>query len=291
MFRSKPLEERLVAAVRAELAGSAADLEERRHEYRRRLESKKEARAALANAEAETLRLRSEMLALKKRFWEEYYGNGQGAEVDTEVKSLERTLEEAEKALKRAHAKFEEADFDEVAEGAALLAEANTVEEETNRRLDALEGTLEDLIAGLRKDLKEASRALRNECHDAREEVGAPKLAGDPPTPALPSRGRSMWRMRRLLTTASIREPGARHLPVAVFFALVGLFCLWVGLFEIRGKVPLALVLVGTGLTNVTTAALYGLPIGRTRVRTRAWIAGISLALAAVGVIAWRLLT
>jgi len=72
MFRSKPLEERLVAAVRAELAGSAADLEGRRREYRRRLESKEEARAALEDTEAETRRLRSEMRALKKRFWEEY---------------------------------------------------------------------------------------------------------------------------------------------------------------------------------------------------------------------------
>ena len=293
MFRRKPLEERLVAAVRAELAGSAADLEGRRREYRRRLESKEEARAALEDTEAETRRLRSEMLALKKRFWEEYYGNDQDtvAELEAEVKSLERAIEEAEKSLKRARAKFEEADFDEVAERSALMAEANAVEEEASRRLDALEQTLVDLIAGLREDLKEASRALRDECQDARGEVGTPKPAEDPRTPARPPWGRGMSGVRRLLTKASTAEPGGRrNLPAAALFALVGLFCLWVGLVEIKGKVPLALVLVGTGFTNVATAVLYALPTRRPRAPTRAWMAGISLALGAIGVTAWRLL-
>ncbi len=294
MFRSKPLEERLVAAVRSELAGSAADLEGRRREYRRRLESKMEARAALEKAEAERRRLHSEMLALKKRFWEEHYGNGQGSltEVGPEIKSLERAVEEAEKTLKRARARFEEVDFDEVAQRSALLAEANAVEREASRRLDALEETLVDLIAGLREDLKEAARALREECQDAQEEVvGIPKPPEDPQTPARPPRGRGMSGVRRLLTkAASTPELGGRNLPVAAFFALVGLFCLWVGLFDIKGAVPLALGLVGIGLTNVAMAALYALPADRPRAPTRAWMAGICLALGASGVIVWRLL-
>lgn len=295
MFRSKSLEERLVAAVRSEFAGSVASLEGRRREYRRRLESKKEARVALENAEAETRRLRSEQLALKKGFWEEYYGNRRDTitEVGTEAKSLERALEEAEKSLKGARAKFEAADFDEVAERSALLVEANAVEEETGRRLDALEETFVDLIAGLRENLKEASRALREECQDVQEEVlvGTPEPAEDPRTPTWPPRRRGVLGMRSLLTKASKREPGHRNLPFAAFFALVGLFCLWVGLVEITGKVPLALVLAGTGLANAATAVLYALPANRPWALTRAWIAGISLALVAIGVAAWRLLT
>ena len=292
MFRSKSLEERLVAAVRSEFAGSVASLEGRRREYRRRLESKKEARVALENAEAETRRLRSELLALKKGFWEEYYGNGRDTitEVGPEAKPLESALEETEKSLKRARAKFEAADFDEVAERSALLVEANAVEEETGRQLDELEETLVDLIAGLRENLKEASRALRDECQDARGEVGTPKPAEDPRTPARPPWGRGMSGVRRLLTKASTAEPGGRNLPAAALFALVGLFCLWVGLVEIKGKVPLALVLVGIGLANVATAVLYALPTRRPRAPTRAWMAGISLALGAIGVTAWRLL-
>ena len=294
MFRSKSLEERLVAAVRSEFAGSVASLEGRRREYRRRLESKKEARVALENAEAETRRLRSEQLALKKGFWEEYYGNRRDTitEVGPEAKSLERALEEAEKSLKGARAKFEAADFDEVAERSALLVEANAVEEETGRRLDALEETLVDLITGLKENLKEASRALREECQDVQEEVvGTPEPAEDPRTPTWPPRRRGVLGMRSLLTKASRREPEHRNLLFAAFFALVGLFCLWVGLVEITGKVPLALVLAGTGLANAATAVLYTLPANRPRALTRAWIAGISLALVAIGVAAWRLLT
>ena len=294
MFRSKSLEERLVAAVRSEFAGSVASLEGRHREYRRRLESKKEARVALENAEAETRRLRSEQLALKKGFWEEYYGNRRDTitEVGPEAKSLERALEEAEKSLKGARAKFEAADFDEVAERSALLVEANAVEEETGRRLDALEETLVDLIAGLRENLKEASRALREECQDVQEEVvGTPEPAEDPRTPTWPPRRRGVLGMRSLLTKASKREPGHRNLPFAAFFALVGLFCLWVGLVEITGKVPLALVLAGTGLANAATAVLYALPANRPWALTRAWTAGISLALVVIGVAAWRLLT
>jgi hypothetical protein len=295
MFRSKSLEERLVAAVRSEFAGSVASLEGRRREYRRRLESKKEARVALENAEAETRRLRSEQLALKKGFWEEYYENRRDTitEVGPEAKSLERALEEAEKSLKGARAKFEAADFDEVAERSALLVEANAVEEETGRRLDALEETLVDLITGLKENLKEASRALREECQDVQEEevVGTPEPAEDPRTPTWPPRRRGVLGMRSLLTKASRREPEHRNLPFAAFFALVGLFCLWVGLVEITGKVPLALVLAGTGLANAATAVLYALPANRPRALTRTWIAGISLALVAIGVAAWRLLT
>jgi chromosome segregation ATPase len=293
MFRSKPLEERLVAIVRSELAGSAADLEGRRREYRRRLESKKQARAALENAEAETSRLRSERVARKKGFWEEYYGNGQDTvhEIDPEARSLERAIKEAQKSLESARTKFEEADFDEVTECSALIAEANAVEEEANRRLDVLEETLKDLVAGLRGDLKEAGRALRDECQDAQEEVGTLKHARDLRMPVQPRRGRSMTQIRRLLTKESTRDPGHRNLPVAAFFVLVGLFCAWVGLVEIKGKVPLALVLVSIGFTNLVTAALYTLPTGRLRTLARTWIAGISLVLGAIGVAVWRLLT
>ena len=294
MFRSKPLEERLVAAVKSELAGSAAELEGRRQEYRRRLESKKEARVALENAEAQTQRLRSEMLALKQGFWEEYYGNGRDTvtEVGPKTKSLERAVEEAERSLKGARANFEEADFDEVAERSALLAEADAVEQEAGRRLDALEETLADLISGLREDLKEASRALRDECRDVQEEVvGTPKPpAEDPRTPARPPQGRGISGVSGLPTKASRGESGRRNLPVAVFLALAGLFCLWVGLVEIKGAVPLALVIAGIGLANVATAVTYALPTVRPQAATRAWMAGICLALGASGVIAWRLL-
>ena len=301
MFRSKPLEERLAAAVRSELAGSAADLEGRLRGYRRRLHQKKEARAALEDAEAQKRRLHSEMLALKKRFWEEHYGDGQDTleEVGRELRSLERAVEEAERSLKGARAKFEEADFDEAAECSALLAEANAVEEEAGRRLDALEGTLVELIGGLRGDLKEAGRALREECQGVQqerqgvqEEVGGPpRPAGDPPTPAGPPRGgRSVSRTGGLLKKATRREPGGSNLPVAGFLALVGLLCLWVGLVEIRGAVPLALGLVGAGLANVATAVVYALPAGRPWAARRTWMAGVSLALGAIGAIAWRLL-
>jgi hypothetical protein len=297
------LEERLAAAVRSELAGSAADLQGRLREYRRRLHSKNEARDALENAEAQRRRLHSEMLALKKRFWEEHYGNGQGNlnEVGPEVRSLERAVEEAERSLKGARAKFEEADFDEAAECSVLLAEANAVEEEAGRRLDALEGTLVELIGGLRGDLKEASRALREECQDVQEVqdvqdvqevVGTSEPAAeDPPTPARPARGGGVSGMRGLLMKTSRREPGGGNLLVAGVLALVGLLCLWVGLVEIKGAVPLALGLVGTGLANVATGVLYALPTDRPRAPRRAWIGGVSLALGVIGVVAWRLLT
>ena len=255
---------------------------------------KKEARAALENAEAEKQRLHSEMLALKKGFWEEYYGNGQGTltEVGPELRALETAVKEAEKSLKRARAKFEEADFDEVAERSALIAEANAVEEEANRRLEALERTLMDLIDRLGEDLKEASRALHDECQDVQgEEAGTPKSAGGPRRFPRPPRGRRIARMERLLAKATTaREPRGRNLPVAALLVLAGLFCLWVGLVEIKGKVPLALMLVGIGLANAAMGMLYGLPTDRPQVPTRAWMAGISLALVAIGIAAWRLL-
>jgi hypothetical protein len=303
MFRSKPLEERLAAAVRSELAGSAADLEGRLRGYRRRLHQKKEARAALEDAQAQKRRLHSEMLALKKRFWEEHYGDGQDAleEVGRELRSLERAVEEAERSLKGARAEFEEADFDEGAECSVLLAEANAVEEAAGRRLDALEGTLVELIGGLRGDLKEAGRALREECQGVQQErqdvrgeaVGStPRPAGEPQTtPAGPPRGvRSVSRAGGLLGKARRREAGGGNLPVGGVLALVGLLCLWVGLVEIRGAVALALGLVGAGLANVATAVVYVLPAGRGWGARRRWMAGVSLALGAIGVIAWRLL-
>ena len=164
MFRTKPPEERLVASVRSELAENVADLEGRHREYRCRLESKKQARAALENAEAETGRLHSEGVALQRGFWEAYYGNGQDTqtEIGPELKSLKRAIEEAEKSLKRARAKFEEADFDEVAEWSALIAEANTVEEEIDRQAEQFP------VAKDRRDIFEDDarfRKIRNVAH------------------------------------------------------------------------------------------------------------------------------
>ena len=165
------------------------------------------------------------------------------------------------------------------------------MEEEANHRLDALEETLKDLIAGLRRDLKEAGQALRDECQDIQEEVGIPKYAGDLRMPVRPRRGHSMTQLMRSLAKKSTSEPGHRNLPVAAFFVLVGLFWVWVGLVEIKGKVPLALMLVSIGFTNLVTAALYTLPTGRPRALTRAWIAVISLVIVAIGMAIWRLLT
>lgn len=253
MFRTKPSEERLVASVRSELAENVADLEGRHREYCCRLESKKQARTALENAEAETRRLHSEGVALQRRFWEAYYGNGQDTqtEIGPKLKSLKRAIEGAEKSLKRARAKFEGADFDEVAEWSALIAEANTVEEEIDRQVDALEETLQDLTAELRHQLKDAIRSLHDEGQDT-QKVVALKPTGEPRTSL---RRRSRYRISSLRHLLQ-RKPESRHLPVATFYLLGGLSCVWVGLFEIKGEVLLALALVSIGFINVATVAL-----------------------------------
>lgn len=258
MFRTKPSQESLLSSVRSELAENVGELEGRHREYRRRLESKQQARAALENAEAETKRLHSEGVALQRGFWEAYYGKGLDTqtEIGPELRSLKRAIEEAEKTLKKARAKFEEADFDEVAEWSALIAETNASEEEIDRQVDALEETLEDLTAELRHQLKDAIRSLHDEGQDTQEGVVAPKPGGEPKRFPRRRGGHRLPSLRHLFR----RKPETRHLPVATFSLLGGLSCVWVGLFEIKGEVLVALSLVGIGFINVATVALHTLP-------------------------------
>jgi hypothetical protein len=282
MFTSKSSEESLLVRVRSELVQSLSDLEGYRLEHRRRLRSKKEARLALESAEDEVRRLHSESVALQRGFWEAYYRNGPDAriEVGSEASSLRHAIEKAEKSLKRARARWEEVDFDEDAEWSALIGKADAIEEEATRRVDALEEALGDLIAGLRKDLKEAIRTLQDyECPDA-QEMGAPKLAEDLRTQIRPFRGGRISSVRNLLQGKLER----RNLLIAAFFPLlIGLLSLWVGLFEIQGEVLLALALVGLGCVNVGAAALHILHPSRWRSVPGEMIAGVSLALLMVG--------
>jgi hypothetical protein len=289
MFRSKPSEESLLVSVRFELAENLADLEGRHLEYRRRLASKEEAHSTLENAEAEVRRLHSESIALQKGFWEAYYRNGQDTqtEVGPESRSLQRAIEKAEKSLKRARARWEEADFDEVAEWSALTAKAEAVKKEAMYQVDALEEALGDLIIELRHDLKEAVRALHDdECLDT-QEVRALKLAKNLRTQVQSSSAGMMSIVSNLLQG----KPGRRNLLIAAFFPLlVGLLSVWVGLFEIKGEVLLALTLVGLGFVNVVAAALYILPTGRWRSVPGELIAGISVVLLVIGTAARGLL-
>jgi hypothetical protein len=282
MFRIMPSEESLLVSVRSQLTQSLADLEGRRLEYRRRVESKKEARLALENAEAEVRRLHSESVALQRGFWEAYYRNGQDActEVGSEARSLKRAIEKGEKSLKRARASWAEADFDENAEWSALIAKAEAVEEEATRQVDVLEEALGDLIAGLRQDLKEAIRTLHDdECLDS-QKIGDPRLAEDLREQIRSSRGGRMSSVRNLLQGNLER----RNLLTAVFFPLlVGLLSLWVGLFEIKGEVLLALTLVGLGCVNVGAAALYMVSPSRWRSVPGELIAEVSLVLLTIG--------
>jgi hypothetical protein len=283
MFRSKPSEESLLVSVRSELTQSLADLEGRRLEYCRHLESKKQARLALENAEAEVRRLHSESVTLQRGFWETYYRNGHDArlEVGTEARSLRHAIEKAEKSLKRARARWEEADFDEVAEWRALIGEADAVEEEVTRRINTLEDALGRLIVELREDLKEAIRTLHDddEYRDA-QQVGASKLAGDPRSQVQAPREGRLLSVRSLLQG----KPEHRNLLITVFFPLlVGLLCLWIGLFGIKGEVLLALVLVGLGFVNIGAAAFYILPTRRWRSVPGVPIAWVSLALLVIG--------
>lgn len=282
MFRSMPSEESLLVSVRSEFAQSLADLERRRLEYRCRVESKKEARLALENAEAEVRRLHSESVALQRGFWEAYYRNGHDArtEVGAEARSLRHAIEKAEKFLKRTRVRWEEADFDEVAEWSALIGEADAVEEEATRRVDALEEALGDLIVELREDLKEAIRTLHDAEYQDAQQVGASKLPEDLRTQVRSFRGGRLPSMRSLLQG----KPERRNLLIAAFFPLlVGILCLWIGLFEIKGEVLLALALVGLGSVNVATGTLYILPTRRWQSLPGELIAGVSLALLMIG--------
>ena len=291
MFRSKSSDESLLVRVRSELAQSLSDLERRHLEYRRRVQSKREALLALENAEAEVRRLHSESVALRRGFWEAYYRNGQDArtEVGPEAESLKRAIEKAEKSLKRAQARWKGADFDEDAQRSVLVAEAKAVEEEVAPRVDALEEALGDLIAGMRKDLKEAIRTLHDEgCSGSSAEIGAPKLTREFRMQIRPYRGGRMTSVRNLLQG----KPQRRNLLIgALFPLLVGLLSLWVGLFEIKGEVLLALALVGLGCVNVVAAALHILPPSRRRNVPGELIAGVSLALLMAGAAVRGLLT
>ena len=168
--RKRPLEERIGAAVRAEFVGLVAELERNLREYRHRSRLKQEAQVALERAEAEARRVQLERIALKKRFWEAYYGGDEAtlSEIGPERRSLERAVKKAERSLKKARANFEKADFDEAAEEAALKEKADAAKDKADLRIGALEKTFEDLLAETWRDVKEASRALRDECEEPR---------------------------------------------------------------------------------------------------------------------------
>lgn len=168
--REKPLEERIGAAIKAEFEGLVAELERDLGEYRRRRRIKGRAQAALERAEDEARRVHHEMIALKKRFWEAYYGNDEAAlaKIKPEHRSLKRAMRKAEKALKRAHENFERADFNEVAEGAALKEKAHAAAEKADLRIGALEKAIEGLLAETWRGVKELSAALRDEGEEPR---------------------------------------------------------------------------------------------------------------------------
>ena len=168
--RKKTIEEKTAALIMAEFTGIVQDLQRDHLEYRRRLKLKEQTRAALEKAEADAWRLRSARVELKKRFWEAYYQKDEAAlsEVADERGPLERAFKKAVKALEKARADFEKADFDEVAESFALKAKATLAEDGIKRRLGSLEEAIEDLLAGLGRDVEETGRALRGEYEEPR---------------------------------------------------------------------------------------------------------------------------
>jgi hypothetical protein len=165
MIGRKTLEEKISATIRADFVGIIAELEENRREYRRRLERKEEAWASLEDAQAEAERLHLRRIALKKRFWEAYYEQDEASlsTVSSEHRPLERAIKRAEKALRKARARFKRADFDEVEEGFVLKTKANIAEGEVERRLQALEKTLEEVLAEVRGAAAEVGQAARDE--------------------------------------------------------------------------------------------------------------------------------
>lgn len=168
--RKKVLEERIGAAIRAEFAGSIAELERNLQEFRRRSKLKETARDTLERAEAEARRVHNDRIALKKRFWKAYYGKDEDAlsEIGPTLGSLERSVKKAEKALEKARINFEKVDFDEVAEGAALREKAEAAREKADLRIGVIEETLEHALAETWREVKEASEALRDECGEPR---------------------------------------------------------------------------------------------------------------------------
>jgi len=172
MVGKRTLEEEVAALVRAEFAGTISSLERDRAEYRHRLNLKQEARRALEDAEAEALRLHSKRRAFEDRFWEAYYGKGEVpfSKVGSEPRSLGRAIERAEKALRKASADFERADFDEVAEEAALKERLDATVEKAGLRVGEVQEAREKILAGVWLDVNEASRALRGEVEAALQE-------------------------------------------------------------------------------------------------------------------------
>lgn len=210
---NKSLEEEIATLVRAEFAGIVASLEGEREEYRRRLNLKEEARRALEDAEAEARRLHSERIELKERFWEAYYGKGEVpfSELEPEPKSLGRAIQRAERALRKARANFERADFDDAAEEAALKELADITLERVDQRVGELQDSLGKLLSGVWRDAKESDRALRDElerAHFAGEAEGQAepeegvKLPEEPSTvdPATQTPARRPWWLRMLGT-------------------------------------------------------------------------------------------
>ncbi len=165
MFGRKGLEEKIGAMVRAEFSGIIAGLERDRRNYLRRLKLKEETQVALENAEAEAQRLYATRIALKKQFWEAYYQDDQAllSKIESHSKYLARAAKKEERAIEKARADFERADFDEVAEGFALKEKASLAEDEVNRRVETLEKSLKDLLTRVREQVREAARALREE--------------------------------------------------------------------------------------------------------------------------------
>jgi hypothetical protein len=166
MLGRKTLEEKIAASIRAEFGEIVTSLEEDHQEYLRRLRLKEKTRGALEEAEAEAQRLHSERTALEKRHREAH-----PEESETKSTPLKRTTKKVEKALGKARADFEKADFDETAEGFTLKAKATIAEEEVDRRLGVLEETLEDLLAEVSDEVKEIAQALRQEYKEPRFET------------------------------------------------------------------------------------------------------------------------
>ena len=164
--------------IRAEFVSLLTDLEEERREYRRRLILKEESQAVLKKAETEVHKLYSERIALGKRFWEAYYGDGElsFSEYKTDSRTLERVIERAEKELEKARANFETANFDESIEGSRLRAKADAAQSEAERRIAELEEALEDVLARARSSTEESSRSLRDELEAPRLDAAAKEL-------------------------------------------------------------------------------------------------------------------
>src|SRR5918997_5549772 len=163
--RKKSLEEKIGAAIEAEFEGLVAELERDLGDYRHRSRIKEKTRIALEEAESEARRVHLERVALKKRFWEAYYGNDEAtlSKIESENRSLRRTMRRAEKSLRRAREDFGRADFDEAAEGAALKKKAYAAAEKADLRISALQEAVEELLAEKWRSIKELSTALRDE--------------------------------------------------------------------------------------------------------------------------------